>query len=57
MWLDSGTRQQLQNKMLAVGYPNVIPESFNSTDYEVVIAIINKFTEKRRIPTLRDPKT
>ena len=51
MWLDSGARQQLKDKMLAEGYPDVIPERFNSTDYEVVIAIINKFTEKRpKIP-------
>ena len=51
MWLDSGSRQQLKDKMLAEGYPDVIPERFNSTDYEVVIAIINKFTEERpKIP-------
>lgn len=51
MWLDSGARQQLRNKMLAEGYPDVITDSFNSTDYEVVIAIINKFTEARpKIP-------
>lgn len=37
--------------MIEKGYPDVIPERFNSADYEIVIAIINKFTDERpKIP-------
>lgn len=51
MWLDSSARQQLKTKMAENGCPDVIPERFNSSDYEIVIAIINKFTEERpKIP-------
>lgn len=51
MWLDLSARQQLKEKMIANGYPDVIPERFNSADYEIVIAIINKFKEERpKIP-------
>ena len=51
MWLDSNARSQLKSKMIEKGYPDVIPERFNSADYEIVIAIINKFTDERpKIP-------
>lgn len=51
MWLDSGARKQLKDKLLENGYTDVITEKFNSNDYEIVIAIINKFIEDRpKIP-------
>ena len=51
MWLDASARQQLKNKMREKGCPNIIPDRFNSSDYEIVLAIINKFTDERpKIP-------
>lgn len=51
MWLDQSFRSQLRAKMEADGYPDVIPEPFNSSDYEIVIAIINTFHDDRpKIP-------
>ena len=51
MWLDASARQQLKNKMREKGWPNIIPDRFNSSDYEIVLAIINKFTDERpKIP-------
>ncbi len=51
MWLDSGARKQLKEKMIANGCPDVIPDRFTTANYEIVLAIINKFTEERpKIP-------
>ena len=50
-WLDAGFRNQLRQKMLAAGEPDCIIEPFISSEYEIVIAIINKFHEERpKIP-------
>lgn len=51
IWLDSSERQKIKAELIKKGYNDVIPERFNSADYEIVIAIINKFTEERpKIP-------
>lgn len=51
MWLDTEFRKQLREKMEQNGEGDCIPEPFKSSDYEVVIAIINKFSEERpKIP-------
>lgn len=51
MWLDQSFRDQLRVKMEADGYPDVVPEPFNSSDYEIIIAIINSFCDDRpKIP-------
>lgn len=51
MWLDQSFRNQLRAKMEADGYSDVISEPFNSSDYEIVIAIINAFHDGRpKIP-------
>ena len=50
-WLDADFRNQLRQKMLAAGEPDCIIEPFISSEYEIVIAIINKFHEERpKIP-------
>lgn len=50
-WLDVGYRTQLRQKMLAAGEQDCINEPFKSSDYEIVIAIINKFNDERpKIP-------
>ncbi len=50
-WLDASFRSQLRQKMLAAGEPDCIREPFSSSEYEIVIAIINKFKDKRpKIP-------
>lgn len=50
-WLDAGFRSQLRQKMLAAGEPDCISEPFISSEYEIIIAIINKFHEERpKIP-------
>ena len=50
-WLDNGFRSQLRQKMLAAGESNCIREPFRSSEYEIIIAIINKFTDQRpKIP-------
>jgi len=50
-WLDSGYRTKLRNKMIENGEIDCIPEPFRSSDYEIVIAIINKFSDARpKIP-------
>ena len=50
-WLDVGFRSQLRQKMCAAGESDCISEPFRSSDYEIVIAIINKFRDERpKIP-------
>ena len=50
-WLDNGFRSQLRQKMLAAGESDCIREPFRSSEYEIIIAIINKFTDQRpKIP-------
>ena len=44
-------REQLRDKATSAGEGDVIPEPFSSADYEIVLAIINKFKEERpKIP-------
>lgn len=51
MLLDPNFRQQLRRKALSNGEGDVIPEPYSSADYEIVLAIINKFSEERpKIP-------
>lgn len=51
MWMDLKFRNQLRQKMEADGFDNEIVEPFHANDYEIIIAIINKFTEERpKIP-------
>lgn len=50
-WLDIGFRNQLRDKMIKAGEPNCIPEPFRAADFEIIIAIINKFPDERpKIP-------
>lgn len=50
-WLDANFRSQLRQKMLAAGEPDCISEPFRSSEYEIIIAIINKFQDERpKIP-------
>lgn len=50
-WLDSGFRSQLYEKMQKNNEGICISEPFSASDYEIIIAIINKFSNKRpRIP-------
>lgn len=50
-WLDARFRNQLRQKMLAAGAPDFISEPFRSSEYEIIIAIINKFHDERpKIP-------
>ena len=51
MWLDQSFREQLRLKMQEDGYRGAVPEPYHASDYEIVIAIINRFTEVRpKIP-------
>lgn len=51
MLLDANYREQLRNKAASFGMLDLIPEPFSSADYEIVLAIINKFQEERpKIP-------
>ncbi len=51
MLLDPNFRKQLRDKATNAGEGDVIPEPFSSSDYEIVLAIINKFQEERpKIP-------
>lgn len=50
-WLDIGFRNQLRGKITRGNDKDYIPEPFVSSEYEIVIAIINKFVEERpKIP-------
>lgn len=51
MLLDTSSRAQLRRKAVADGEGDVIQEPFSSRDYEIVLAIINKFDDERpKIP-------
>ena len=51
MWMDPKFREQLRQKMQDDGLENEIKEPFHSNEYEIIIAIINKFAEARpKIP-------
>lgn len=51
MLLDPSCREQLRKKAIDGGEGDVIQEPFNSQDYEIVLAIINKFDNPRpKIP-------
>lgn len=51
MWIDQSFREQLRLKMQEEGYRGAVPEPYHASDYEIVIAIINRFTEVRpKIP-------
>ena len=51
MWLDQSFREQLRLKMQEDGYDGAVPEPYHASDYEIIIAIINRFTEVRpKIP-------
>lgn len=43
--LDVASRNQFREKLAADGKPNIIPEPFRSNNYDIVIAIINKFQD------------
>lgn len=43
--LDAASRNQFRDKLAADGKPNIIPEPFQSNNYDIVIAIINKFQD------------
>ena len=50
-WLDSGFRRQLCEKMQNANEDAAIAEPFRSCEYEIIIAIINKFHDERpKIP-------
>lgn len=50
-WLDPSFRSQLREKMRIAGEADCIDEPFRSSDYEIIIAIINKFEDARpKIP-------
>lgn len=50
-WLDAGFRSQIREKMQADGEPDCIDEPFRASDYEIIMAIINKFDDERpKIP-------
>ena len=50
-WLDFGFRRQLREKMQNANEEAVIAEPFRSSEYEIIIAIINKFHDERpKIP-------
>ena len=50
-WLDPSFRNQLRTKMKSADEECHVSEPFRPTDYEIVIAIINKFTDERpKIP-------
>jgi len=51
MWLDSESRNILKGKLSIDGKQDIIPPNFAANNYEIVIAIINKFVEERpKIP-------
>ncbi len=51
MLLDASVRSQLRRKMIDAGEGDVIHEPFSAQDYEIVLAIINKFNDERpKIP-------
>lgn len=51
MWLDGESRSILRNKLIEDGKTDILPQNFAAINYEVVIAIINKFTDERpKIP-------
>ncbi len=43
--LDIASRNQFRDKLKKAGESDIIPESFQSSNYEIVIAIINKFND------------
>ena len=43
--LDTTSRNQFRDKLKKAGEPDIIPKSFQSSNYEIVIAIINKFND------------
>jgi uncharacterized protein (TIGR04141 family) len=43
--LDTTSRNKFRDKLKAAGESDIIPEPFQSSDYEIVIAIINKFND------------
>lgn len=50
-WLDNGFRSELRRKMIEKGESDCISEPFRAAEYEIVIAIINKFKDERpKIP-------
>ena len=51
MLLDPNFRKKLRRKAKAAGEGDVIPEPFIASEYEIVLAIINKFADERpKIP-------
>ncbi len=51
MWIDSSCRSQIREKMIAAGEDDCIPTTFRTSDYEIIVAIINKFHNTRpKIP-------
>lgn len=50
-WFDNDFRTQLHEKLKEAGEQDYIEEPFKSSDYEIIIAIINKFDDERpKIP-------
>lgn len=43
--LDTASRNQFKDKLKKAGESDIIPEPFQSSNYEIVIAIINKFND------------
>lgn len=51
MWIDSSCRSQIREKMITSGEDDCIPATFRTSDYEIIVAIINKFHNARpKIP-------
>ncbi|MDE7406387.1 MAG: TIGR04141 family sporadically distributed protein [Clostridiales bacterium] len=51
MWLDNESRNILKDKLANDGKFDIIPQNFSATNYEIVLGIINKFSDERpKIP-------
>ena len=51
MWMDNKSRKKLKEKLEEEGLHNIVPDVFIPSNYEIIIAIINKFQDARpKIP-------
>lgn len=51
MWMDNKSRNKLKEKLEADGLPDIVPDTFIPSRYEIILAIINKFHAPRpKIP-------